>query len=154
MHKRSTTVKMLCVAFYATISVSAISFVASMKTQLSIVGVLAAALVVIVLLKSHAASPLGNAQTANHVPHHPNLQNCVAGPRHFLNITSLSSAEVLAVLGLAAELKRRHHSGSGLPQAFAGKQMALVFTKPSLRTRASFETGCAFSWTVVGRCSG
>ena len=49
--------------------------------------------------------------------------------RHLLEIDDLSSAEVNQILDLATDA----------PQALAGKGMALIFEKPSARTRNSME---------------
>lgn len=64
----------------------------------------------------------------------------MAGPRHFLADDSLTPAEQAAVLDLAAELKRHRFDG---PKPLAGKAVAVVFEKPSTRTRLSFEIGIA-----------
>jgi ornithine carbamoyltransferase len=61
--------------------------------------------------------------------------------RHFLTGEELSAAELEALLARAAELKRdRPAEGS---TALAGRSVALVFEKPSTRTRVSFEVGVA-----------
>jgi ornithine carbamoyltransferase len=57
--------------------------------------------------------------------------------RHLLTGTELSAAELNALLDRALELKRQP-LGS---QALAGKSVALIFQKPSTRTRISFEVG-------------
>ena len=57
-------------------------------------------------------------------------------PAHLLQVTDLSAARLHALFELAAQLKRRPHSKS---KALAGKVLALIFQKPSLRTRVSFE---------------
>jgi ornithine carbamoyltransferase len=60
--------------------------------------------------------------------------------RHILRDDDLSPAEQAAVLDLAAALKADRHSRRPL----AGPQsVAVIFEKPSLRTRVSFETGIA-----------
>jgi ornithine carbamoyltransferase len=56
--------------------------------------------------------------------------------RHFLTITDLQAAEVERLFRLAARCKRDRGIGR---KALAGKQVALVFQKPSVRTRVSFE---------------
>ena len=56
------------------------------------------------------------------------------GIRHLLSIADLSPAEIEGMLRRAAELK-----GAPAPQVLAGKTVALVFEKPSLRTRVSFD---------------
>ncbi len=57
--------------------------------------------------------------------------------RHFLTGAELSAAELAALLDRAAELKR-NPLGSSL---LAGRSVALIFQKPSTRTRVSFEAG-------------
>jgi ornithine carbamoyltransferase len=60
--------------------------------------------------------------------------------KHFLSIYDLSRDDVMKVVDRALELKDRHHGGE-LEPLLAGKSMAMVFRKPSLRTRMSFEMG-------------
>jgi ornithine carbamoyltransferase len=62
--------------------------------------------------------------------------------RDFLTVLDLNRAELEDVLDLAARLKREHHDGKLRP-LLAGKVLALIFHKPSLRTRVSFESGMA-----------
>ncbi len=57
--------------------------------------------------------------------------------RHFLTGAELTSDDLAALLDRAAELKADRRSSSAL----AGKSVALVFEKPSTRTRVSFEVG-------------
>lgn len=56
-------------------------------------------------------------------------------PKHLLSVTDLSREQILALFALAAELKKQP------APRLAGKQAALLFEKPSLRTRVSFEAG-------------
>lgn len=58
----------------------------------------------------------------------------------FLAIDDFSRAEVKALLELALELKQAYHSGGNEP-ILEGKILGMVFEKPSLRTRVSFEVG-------------
>jgi ornithine carbamoyltransferase len=58
-------------------------------------------------------------------------------PRHFLTGTELSAAELDALLDRALELKRAPLSSNAL----TGLSVALIFEKPSTRTRVSFEVG-------------
>lgn len=64
--------------------------------------------------------------------------------RHFLSMLDLSGEEILAVLDTAKELKSARGSAqdeaSG-SERLAGRTLAMIFQKPSLRTRVSFETG-------------
>ncbi len=57
--------------------------------------------------------------------------------RHFLTGTELSTEELSGLLDRALELKASPLSS----QALAGKSVALIFQKPSTRTRISFEVG-------------
>ncbi len=58
--------------------------------------------------------------------------------RHFLSLFELSTEELCALLSEAACLKAGLSEGKR-PPLLAGHVLALVFEKPSLRTRASFE---------------
>jgi ornithine carbamoyltransferase len=58
-----------------------------------------------------------------------------AAPRHFLDLDRLSSNELRHILDQAAQWKRTGDRSSPL----AGKILAMVFEKPSTRTRLSFE---------------
>ena len=60
-------------------------------------------------------------------------------PPHFLTGAELSAAELSALLDRAAELKAAPLSS----RALAGRSVALIFQKPSTRTRLSFEVGIA-----------
>jgi ornithine carbamoyltransferase len=60
--------------------------------------------------------------------------------RHFLADDDLSPAEQSQVLDLAAELKAKRYGG---PTPLQGHAIAVVFEKPSTRTRLSFEVGIA-----------
>jgi ornithine carbamoyltransferase len=62
--------------------------------------------------------------------------------RDFLTVTDLSTAELIDLLDLAQNLKREHRDGR-LGQPLAGRILGLIFHKPSLRTRVSFESGMA-----------
>ena len=56
--------------------------------------------------------------------------------RHFLTITDLSAGELRQLLHTALRMKRRRALGAG---RLSGKTVALVFQKPSMRTRVAFE---------------
>jgi len=58
-------------------------------------------------------------------------------PRHFLELSDFAGPELRRMLDLAAEAKR----GGVTAQPLAGKTVALIFEKPSTRTRVSFEVG-------------
>ncbi|MBC6416923.1 MAG: ornithine carbamoyltransferase [Rhodospirillales bacterium] len=61
-------------------------------------------------------------------------------PRHFLDIKDLSTEDLRDILdrGLA---HKRGEVPNGIEKPLAGKSIALVFEKPSTRTRVSFEAG-------------
>lgn len=59
---------------------------------------------------------------------------------HLLSIRDLTREDVLRLFRLAAELKARQKAGDRAAP-LAGKTLALVFEKPSLRTRVTFEVG-------------
>src|SRR5438874_13243815 len=56
--------------------------------------------------------------------------------RHYLSVADLTTDGILSLLDDALELKR---FGSRTDARLAGRTAALVFQKPSLRTRVSFE---------------
>jgi ornithine carbamoyltransferase len=58
--------------------------------------------------------------------------------KHFLAISDLSSAEVQDLLDLALQLKKEYFDGGNRP-LFKGKVLGMIFQKPSLRTRVSFD---------------
>ncbi|GGG45945.1 ornithine carbamoyltransferase [Caldovatus sediminis] len=58
-------------------------------------------------------------------------------PRHFLELMDLEPATLRRMLDLAVQAKRGAVAGKPL----AGKTVALIFEKPSTRTRVSFEVG-------------
>lgn len=63
--------------------------------------------------------------------------------RDFLHITDFSSEEILAILDLAEEVKIRLKGREDF-RPFKNMTMAMIFAKPSTRTRISFETGFFF----------
>jgi len=60
--------------------------------------------------------------------------------RDFLHVSDFSKEEILETLDLAVEVKARFKSRENY-QPFAGQTLAMIFAKPSARTRISFETG-------------
>lgn len=60
--------------------------------------------------------------------------------RHFLQITDLTTEEIHALFELTAQLKREMEEGT-THHHLDGKTLAMIFQKPSARTRVSFETG-------------
>ncbi len=61
-----------------------------------------------------------------------------AGPGHFLDLRDFDTATLRQMLDAAAGYKK---GGGVSPRPLAGKTLALIFEKPSTRTRVSFEVG-------------
>ena len=60
--------------------------------------------------------------------------------RHLLDVDDLTPAELETVLNRAASLKQAHSRGEP-HRELEGQTLAMLFEKPSTRTRVSFETG-------------
>jgi ornithine carbamoyltransferase len=60
--------------------------------------------------------------------------------RDFIDLTDWSTTELHDLLHLAVELKREHKAGNDQAR-LRGKVLGMIFQKPSLRTRVSFEVG-------------
>ena len=58
--------------------------------------------------------------------------------RHYLAIEDVTSADFWGLLRLAERLKREYRASGNAP-VLAGQTLAMVFQKPSLRTRVSFD---------------
>ncbi len=58
--------------------------------------------------------------------------------RHFIDLFDINAVEAAELLDRAATLKREDRLGDR-PQLLSGRTLGLVFDKPSLRTRVSFE---------------
>lgn len=89
-------------------------------------------LVVLDLLDPQPASSKAAAQASA-----TGLIHCLTVPPHFLTGAELSAGELSALLDRAIELKDAPLSS----RALAGRGVALIFEKPSTRTRVSFEMG-------------
>jgi ornithine carbamoyltransferase len=59
---------------------------------------------------------------------------------HYLNIAELTPAQLKGLLQLAKDLKEEWANGGNRP-LLVGKTLGMVFQKPSLRTRVSFDMG-------------
>ena len=64
----------------------------------------------------------------------------MTAPRHFLDLDRLESGTLREILDLGLDLKRGGVL-SGVKRPFSGKTLAMIFEKPSTRTRVSFEVG-------------
>lgn len=58
--------------------------------------------------------------------------------KHFLDVLDYSSEDLQAMLDLAIKLKKQWKAG-GNPPLLRGKVLGMIFQKPSLRTRVSFD---------------
>src|SRR5258705_3544622 len=61
--------------------------------------------------------------------------------KDFLSVLDLDGTELLSLLDLGAQLKSERALGPHAPtaKALAGSHVAMLFEKPSLRTRSTFE---------------
>lgn len=64
----------------------------------------------------------------------------MTAPRHFLDIDRLDGRTLRGILDLAASIKRSLHPNHRKP-LLKGRTLAMIFEKPSTRTRVSFEVG-------------
>lgn len=60
---------------------------------------------------------------------------------HFLSISDLTKKEILEIFKLAKKLKLEYKKRGKNKHLLANKQMAMLFEKPSLRTKLSFDMG-------------
>lgn len=61
-------------------------------------------------------------------------------PRHFLDLTDFSPAQLRGLIEASKDLKSRRRKGEPIAEKpLAGKTLAMVFDKPSTRTRVSFD---------------
>ncbi|HBV78221.1 MAG TPA: ornithine carbamoyltransferase, partial [Alphaproteobacteria bacterium] len=61
--------------------------------------------------------------------------------RHFLDLKEFSTDRLQAMLDDGLRMKAAQKSGEGHAMPLAGKTVAMIFEKPSTRTRVSFEVG-------------
>ncbi len=59
--------------------------------------------------------------------------------QHFLSIMDLTKQEIFEILNLASELKLEKQQGISHKKLLTGKNIGMIFEKPSTRTRVSFE---------------
>ena len=69
------------------------------------------------------------------------MRESLSKPPSFLHIDDNDEARIDALLERASEIKHIISSNDLAYQPFKGRTLCMIFTKPSLRTRVSFETG-------------
>ena len=62
-------------------------------------------------------------------------------PRHFLDISELPTAELRSMLALSSAMKAKLKAHEKAKKPLDGKTLAMIFEKPSTRTRVSFDVG-------------
>lgn len=62
--------------------------------------------------------------------------------RHFIDLLDWNGEQILELLRDAARLKKAHLKGKNKPR-LEGRVLGMIFEKPSLRTRVSFQAGMA-----------
>ena len=65
--------------------------------------------------------------------------------RHFLDLLDLTTDEIHGLFVEATKLKTAHAAHQATP-ILLGRVLGLVFEKPSLRTRVSFQAASAGCW--------
>lgn len=60
--------------------------------------------------------------------------------KHFLHLDDFSKEELQNMLDLGLKAKKKFYARDESFKPFQGQTMAMIFTKPSARTRVSFET--------------
>ncbi len=88
-------------------------------------------------MASHESPPSGGAALQSGATRGSREPGGPTTPRHFLTGAELSAAELDGLLTRASALKAAPLSS----RALAGRSVALIFQKPSTRTRVSFEVG-------------
>jgi ornithine carbamoyltransferase len=64
----------------------------------------------------------------------------MASPKHFLDLSAVSANELRRIMDDAATRKKATKAGTA-DKPLAGKVLAMIFEKPSTRTRVSFDVG-------------
>jgi ornithine carbamoyltransferase len=69
------------------------------------------------------------------------MNNPSASPRHLCRLLDLNRDQLLAIMAIARKFKVDRYKGIRFDPVLQGKVAALVFEKPSLRTKVAFEIG-------------
>ena len=64
-----------------------------------------------------------------------------AAPRHFLDLFDVPTKELRAILDASVAMKKQRKAGQTAVKPLEGKTLAMIFDKPSTRTRVSFDVG-------------
>jgi ornithine carbamoyltransferase len=64
-----------------------------------------------------------------------------ASPRHFLDLSEMPTAQLRTILDASLAMKKRRKAGDLTEKPLADKTLAMIFDKPSTRTRVSFDVG-------------
>src|SRR5688500_11555187 len=62
-------------------------------------------------------------------------------PRHFLDLTEMPVEELRNMLALSSRMKKTLKANEPADKPLDGKTLAMIFDKPSTRTRVSFDVG-------------
>lgn len=62
-------------------------------------------------------------------------------PRHFLDLFDVPAKELRAILDASVAMKAKRKTGDMSDKPLDGKMLAMIFDKPSTRTRVSFDVG-------------
>jgi ornithine carbamoyltransferase len=62
-------------------------------------------------------------------------------PRHFLDISEVPLSELRNMLALSSDMKKKLKAHEPAKKPLEGKALAMIFEKPSTRTRVSFDVG-------------
>jgi ornithine carbamoyltransferase len=63
----------------------------------------------------------------------------MSAPRHFLDLDEISKEDLRKILDTSRAMKQKRKSGATADKPLAGKTLAMIFDKPSTRTRVSFD---------------
>ena len=61
------------------------------------------------------------------------------GVRHFLDLTAIARHDLARMLAVSGDMKARFKRSGAIEAPLAGKTLAMIFDKPSTRTRVSFD---------------
>ena len=65
----------------------------------------------------------------------------MTAPKHFLDLHKLDADTLREILDMGSAIKAGRHMEDGDTRILSGKTLAMIFEKPSTRTRVSFEVG-------------